>query len=199
MGVKLFLKGEHCLSQKCPIVRRPYPPGGRRKKRRRTVSEYGNELKEKQKLRKMYNLKEAQFLKYVKEALFPGRKIEEDASVLLVKILESRLDNVIFRLGFASSRAQARQLVSHGHFLVNEKSVNIPSYRTKRGDIIRIKPQRLKKNIFQNLSSKLKKQKIPSWLALDDKNLEAKITKEPFLEDAVLPVEISVIFEYYSR
>ncbi len=116
-----------------------------------------------------------------------------------MRVLESRLDNVIFRLGIVPSRLQARQLVSHGHFLVNGKPVNIPSFQTKKGDIIKIKPQRLKKSIFQNLSSKLKKQKTPSWLALDVDKLEVKIAGEPSRDDSALSVEIPVIFEYYSR
>lgn len=199
LGVKLFLKGERCLLQKCPMVRRPYLPGAKKKRRGKMLSEYGKELREKQKLKNLYNLREAQFRKYVKEVLSFRGKTEEDVSNLLVKVLESRLDNVIFRLGMVSSRTQARQLVSHNHFLVNGKSVNIPSYRVKKGDIIKIKPRSLKKNIFQNLSLKLSKQKIPSWLALDIKNLEIKITGEPSIEEVALPVEIPVIFEYYSR
>ena len=198
-GVKLFLKGERCFSQKCSMIRRPYPPGKKGKKRARGLSEYGKELKEKQKLKNLYNLKETQFRKYVKEILSSRKKAEKDASTQLYKILESRLDNVIFRLGIVSSRPQARQLVSHGHFLVNGKPVNIPSFQTKKGDIIKIKPQRLKKNIFRDISLKLKKQKTPSWMALDANNLELKITGEPSIDASMLSVDIPVIFEYYSR
>jgi small subunit ribosomal protein S4 len=198
LGVKLFLKGERCLSSKCPMVKRPYPPGKKGKRRASPLSEYGKELREKQKLKNWYNLKEAQFRKYVKEALLSRGKTE-DASSILVKNLESRLDNVIFRLGIASSRIQARQLVSHGHFLVNGRSVNFPSYRVRKGDVVKIKPQSLKKNVFQSLSLKLKKQKTPSWLMIDVKNLEGKITGAPSFEEAAPPVEISAIFEHYSR
>jgi small subunit ribosomal protein S4 len=199
LGVKLFLKGERCLSQKCPMIRRPYPPGKKGKRRVSPLSEYGKELQEKQKLKNWYNLREAQFRKYVKEVLSSRGKAEKDPSDLLIKILESRLDSVIFRLGLASSRSQARQLVSHRHFLVNGRVVNIPSYQVKKGDIIKIKPESLKKNIFQNISARLKKQKIPSWLSFDFKNLEAKMVGEPSLEEVAPPVEIPVIFEYYSR
>lgn len=117
MGVKLFLKGERCFTQKCQMVKKPYPPGKKGKRRPIPLSEYGRELKEKQKLKNLYNLKETQFKNYFKEVLKKRGKVE-NASDLLVKILESRLDNVVFRLGFTSSRKQARQLVSHGYFLV---------------------------------------------------------------------------------
>jgi len=198
LGVKLFLKGERCLSPKCPMIKRPYPPGQKRKRRLGPPSEYGKELREKQKLKNWYNLKEAQFRKYVKKVLsFRGKM--GDAGSLLIKLLETRLDNVIFRLGITSSRKQARQLVSHGHFLVNGKSVNIPSYQLKKGDTITIKPRSLKKAAFQNLSVKLKKQNIPSWLKFDIKNLKAEVTGEPSFEEVSPPVEISAIFEYYSR
>lgn len=199
LGVKLFLKGEKCLSPKCPMIKKSYPPGQKGKRRPSPPSEYGKELREKQKLKNWYNLREAQLRKYLKEVLFSRGKAEKDLSDLLIKVLESRLDSVIFRLGFASSRAQARQLVSHRHFSVNGKPVNIPSYPVKKGDIITIKPQSLKKNIFQNISVKLKKQKIPSWLVFDVKSLEGKIIGEPSLEEVAPPVEIPVIFEYYSR
>ncbi len=198
LGVKLFLRDERCLSQKCPMVKRPYPPGQKRKRKPSPLSEYGKELREKQKLKNWYNLKEAQLKKYVKEVLKSRGKIEDPVS-LLIELLENRLDNVVFRLGFAASRSQAKQLVSHSYFLVNGRAVNIPSYQVKKDDIITLKPQKLKKNIFRNLSFKLKKQKIPSWLKLDIEKLEGKVIARPSLEEAVPPVEISSVFEYYSR
>jgi len=198
-GTKLFLKGERCFSQKCAMVKRPYPPGKKGKRRPIPLSEYGKQLREKQKLKKWYNLRERQFQKYVREVLSSHKKTEKDPAELLIKILESRLDNVVFLLGFASSRSQARQLISHGHFLVNGKSVNIPSYQVKKGEIIALKPQSLKKNIFKDITTKLKKQKIPSWLEFNLQKLEAKVVGEPSLKEAAPPVEISVIFEYYSR
>ena len=197
-GTKLFLKGEKCLGVKCPMIKRPYPPGQKRKKGMRTLSEYGKELTEKQKLKNWYNLKEGQFRKYVKGALGKKRKVE-DADTTLIKSLETRLDNVVFRLGFASSRVAARQLISHRHFLVNKKIINIPSYQVKKEDVIKIKPNSLKKNVFQNLSNSLKKYKTPSWLKLDPDKLEGKVVGEPSLEEAAPPVEISAIFEFYSR
>ncbi len=198
LGVKLFLKGERCLSQKCPMVKRPYPPGQKRKRKPALLSEYGKELREKQKLKNWYNLKEAQLKKYVKEVLKSRGKVEDPVS-LLVELLESRLDNVVFRLGFAVSRSQAQQLISHNYFLVNGRATNIPSYQVKKDDIISLKPQKLKKNIFQDLSLKLKKQKVPSWLKLDIEKLEGKVIARPSFEEAAPPVEISSIFEYYSR
>jgi len=202
LGMKLFLKGERCLSQKCPIVRRSYPPGirGKRRGKRRLVplSEYGKELGEKQKLREWYNLKERQFKKYVKEVMEKRGRVE-DIGELLIEKLERRLDNVIFRLGLASSRIQARQLVSHSHFLVNGRVINIPSYQLKKGDKIRLCPSSLKKTIFRNLILTLKKHKPPSWLKLDAEKIEGEIIGKPSIAEAAPPAEISAIFEFYSR
>jgi small subunit ribosomal protein S4 len=198
MGVKLFLKGEKCLSPKCPMVRKPYPPGEKGKRRTKAPSEYGKELKEKQKLRNWYNLKEKQFRKYVKNVLEARGRVE-DADTLLIKTLESRLDNVVFRLGFAFSRLLAGQLVSHRHILVNRRLVNISSYQVRKGDKISIKPSSAKKSIFKNLPAILKKHKAPSWLKLNVDKLEGEVVGQPSLEEAAPPVEISAIFEFYSR
>lgn len=197
-GIKLFLKGEKCLSPKCPLIRKPYPPGQRGKRRPSPLSEYGKELREKQKLKNWYNLEERQFRNYVKEVLKKRGKVE-DATELLIKMLEKRLDNVIFRLGIASSRSQARQLISHGHFLVNQKNINIPSYQVKKGDVITIHPARRKKIIFQNLPLLLKKKQPPSWLSLEPMKLEGKVIGEPTLEESAPPAEVSTVFEFYSR
>ncbi len=198
LGVKLFLRGERCLSQKCAIIRKPYSPGMRSKKRRRGFSEYGKELREKQKLKNWYNLDERQFRKYVKEVLKHRGKVA-DAGVALIKILESRLDNVVFRLGFASSRKAARQMVSHRHFLVNGRPTNIPSYLVKKGDKIKINPGSVKKTSFQKLPSFLKKYNPPSWVKLNIEKLEGEITDSPNIEEALPPAELSTIFEFYSR
>ena len=202
LGTKLFLKGEKCFSPKCPMVRKPYPPG-KRKKRRTSMSEYNRELREKQKLRNWYNLREVQFKNYVKEVLKKrGRGKEEegkDAPTLLIQKLESRLDNIVFRMGFADSRSQARQLVSHGHILVNNKKVNIPSFEVKKGDKISINENSKKKKIFQEIATKLKKKQIPSWLKVDVQKLEGEVKLLPTLEEVAPPVEISMIFEFYSR
>lgn len=198
MGTKLFLRGEKCFSPKCPMVRRPYPPGQKGKRRPSPPSEYAFLLKEKQKLKRWYNLDERQFKNYVKEALSKRRKVE-DASSFLIQNLEKRLDNVVFRLGFAVSRDQARQLVSHGYFLVNGKPVNVPSFRLKVGDTVSLKPSKLKKNLFKDIKSKLKKEKVLSWLSLDTEKLEGKIIAQPKVEEISPPVEVSAIFEFYSK
>jgi len=197
LGVKLFLKGEKCLSPKCPMVRRPYPPG-MRGKRRKILTEYGKELKEKQKLKNWYNLREKQFSRYIKEVL-QKRGQTENVSVLLIEKLESRLDNVVFRLGLASSRTQARQLVNHGHFLVNGKRVNIPSFQTKKGDKVSLTEKSKKKNIFQDIMPSLKKYNPPSWLKFNYQKIEGEIIDSPSLEEVSPPAEISSIFEFYSR
>lgn len=198
LGTKLFLKGERCFTPKCAMVKRPYPPGFRGKRRKPPLSEYGKQLREKQKLRYIYNLEEKQFKNYVEEILKKRGKVK-DAGEALIKILESRLDNVVYRLGFAVSRKQARQLVSHGHILVNEKPINIPSYLVQKGDCIKIKPTKIKKSFIKKLKQTLSKQTIPSWLELNVEKLEGKVQGEPTLAEAGLPVEISSIFEFYSR
>lgn len=198
LGTKLFLKGERCLLPKCPMVRRPYPPGQKGKRRTRALSEYGKELKEKQKLKNLYSLRENQFRNYVKGVLKKRGKTE-DVGNLLIRKLERRLDNVIFRLGLTLSRRQARQVIGHGHFLVNGKKVKTPSYQVKRDDKISPHPSFFKKAMFKNLPNVLKKHKPPSWLEFDIKKIEGKVIGEPSLEEVGLPVEISSIFEYYSR
>ena len=198
LGEKLFLKGEKCLSPRCPMVRKPYPPGQKGKRRRSGLSEYGKELREKQKLKNWYNLKETQFRNYVKEVLKKRRRME-DAGAQLIQILERRLDNVVFKLGFANSRNQARQLVSHRHILVNNKIVNIPSFLVKKGDKIKIKPASNKKEALKHLSATLKKQIPPQWLSLNIDKLEGEVKILPTIEEAEIPVEVSAIFEFYSR
>ena len=202
-GVKLFLRGERCFSPKCAMVKRPYAPGLKGKRRKRAPSEYAKGLREKQNLKKWYGLGERQFKKYVKEILEKTRKARsgkaEDATVLLIRRLESRLDNVIFRLGIVSSRSFARQLVSHGYFKINNRPVDVPSFQVKKGDVIKVKPGKQKKKVFQNLAQALKKQRLPDWPVFDAQAFETKVVNNPFLEPANLPAEISVIFEFYSR
>lgn len=198
LGIKLFLKGEKCFSVKCPMVKRPYPPGMRAKKRRTGLTEYGKELREKQKLKNLYNLRERQFKNYIKE-VFKNQGQTENMADLLIEKLESRLDNIVFRLGFASSRAQARQFVSHGFFLVNGKKVNIPSYQVKKGDKISLREKVRQKEVFRNISSFLKKYRPPSWVRVDAEKLEGEVIGKPSLEEVSPPAEISSIFEFYSR
>jgi len=198
LGVKLFLKGERCNSVKCAMVKRPYAPGEKAKKRRRPLSEYGKELREKQKLRNWYNLSEKQFKNYVKEAL-ESRAKEEDTVDILLKKLESRFDNVVFQMGFASSRAKARQIITHGYFLINNRKVNIPSYQVKKGDKITLHPKVSKKALFQGLGIALKKYKAPSWIKVDADKMEVEIINQPNIEEMTPPAEVSSIFEFYSK
>jgi len=199
LGAKLFLKGERCFSPKCAMVKRPYPPGKEGKRRKAAPSEYAKQLKEKQKLRDYYNLRERQFKNYIKEILAKKTKTHDELADLLIRKLESRLDSVVFRMGFARSRKSARQLVSHGHFLVNGKKVNIPSYQVKKGDVISLRLSSHNKAIFRDLPTILKKMRFPLWLKVDINKLEGEIIGFPTFKEAGLPIEISAVFEYYSR
>lgn len=180
IGEKLFLKGEKCFTPKCPLTRKPYAPGifGKRgpKKARRGMSDYGVQLRDKQKTKFSYGLRERQFAIYVKEA---AKKFGGNAQEFLFQFLESRLDNVVFRLGFSASRFGARQLVSHGHILVNGKKVDIPSYRIKIGDKISIRPQSVEKGIFKDIDIKIKKYNPPVWISLDKAKKEGEIVGKP--------------------
>jgi small subunit ribosomal protein S4 len=197
-GEKLFLRGERCLSPKCAMIKRPYAPGMESKKKRKSSSEYGKELREKQKLKRWYNLRERQFAAYVEKA-FQKRGKSEDTGAILIKELESRLDNVVYRMGLGASRIQARQIVSHGHFLVNGKKIDVPSYHVRKGDVIGVKPGSLKSTFFKNSSTTMKKQAVPSWLQVDAEKLQVKIIGNATMADANVPAEVSMIFEYYSR
>ena len=178
------------------------PPGlqiaPQKKRRGGTPSEYKKSLQEKQILKRWYGLSERQFKKYVKETLSRMGKVEDVADELIRK-LEKRLDNAVFRLGFALTRAHARQLVSHGIFLVNGKPANIPSFELKTGDIITIKESKKSKPVFKDLSVSLKKKEVHSWLSLNKDKLEGKTIGEPSLQEVNPPAEISLIFEFYSR
>ena len=180
------------------MVKRPYPPGQRKKRRKRPPSEYAKELMEKQKLRNWYNLREKQFKNYVNKILARRGKVK-DASALLIQKLEFRLDNVVFRLGFTLSRVKARQLVSHGFFIVNKRAMNIPSHQLKKGDVISLKPQKAEKKIVKEIKTLIKNQKVPSWLQLDVDKLEGKVVGIPTLEEVAPSVEMPAIFEFYSR
>ena len=198
LGQKLFLKGDRCFSPKCAMVKRPFAPGPQKKRKGGSPSEYKKSLEEKQTLKKWYGLSERQFKRYVNETLAKMGKVK-DVSAELIGKLERRLDNVIFRLGFAKSRVQARQLVSHGYFMINGKPVNIPSYQVKKDDVIALKETKKAKGIFKELANELKRKEIPAWLVLNKEKLEAKTVGEPNLDEVKPPAEISLIFEYYSR
>ncbi|MBI2052787.1 MAG: 30S ribosomal protein S4 [Candidatus Ryanbacteria bacterium] len=196
-GEKLFLKGERCYSQKCAIVRKPYPPGVHgRARRRRAESEFAIQLREKQKVRFLYGVSENQFQKYVESALgsHGGDVIEK-----VVRNLEMRLDNIVFRLGFALSRSIARQLISHGHIAVHGKRVFVPSYQARAGQKISIAEQSIAKGVFRNLDITLKKHAPPAWLSLNPEAKEGEVTSLPKVEDVIKSYNIRSIIEYYSR
>jgi small subunit ribosomal protein S4 len=194
-GQKLFLRGERCFSTKCAMVKKAYPPGVHGKKRRRGLSEFGTQLAEKQKLRLIYNVRERQLRRYFSESIKARGVVTE---VFLNK-LETRLDNVIFRLGLAESRGKTRQIVSHGHILLNGRRVTIPSIGVKKGDVIEIRKVSLNKGLFKDLETKLKKFKPPSWLSLDKKEWKATVLSLPSRGETMVPVDLQKIVEFYSR
>ncbi len=198
VGSKLFLKGEKCESQKCPMIKKPYPPGQKPKRRRGHTSEYGRELTEKQKLRYWYDLKEGQILRYVKSVINKPQK-KESAGDQLLRKLENRLDNTVYRMGFAVSRSQARQMISYGFFHVNGKPVDRPSYQVKLGCVVSVRPGKKKSKIFEDFENKMKNFTPPAWISLDKKKLEGEVTGEVVVTEVAPPVEISSIFEFYSR
>lgn len=196
-GQKLFLKGDRCLSPKCAIEKRNYPPGDHGKKAtfRRKVSDYGMQLREKQKARRIYGVMEQQFRRYFADA---ARRKGMTGSTLL-SMLESRLDNVVYRLGFADSRSQARQLVRHGHFEVNGRKTNIPSYLTNVGDVIQVRANNQSKTYFKERSQVMQTNRVPGWLALNLMTLSGSVQGEPGREDIEIPLNEQLIVEYYSR
>ncbi len=195
-GSKLFLKGERCYTDKCSLERKTSEPGkSAQSKRIRKLTNYGIQLKEKQKMKEMYGLLEKQFSNLFKEA----EKKHGITGDNLIQLLERRLDNVIFRLGFAKSRAQARQIVRHAHILVNGKKVNIPSYLVEVDDVIEIKEKSHSIPDFKALKEGEIDINIPSWLEVDRENLKGKVVKLPSKEDLDLPVDEKLVVEYYSR
>ncbi|UMX47505.1 MAG: 30S ribosomal protein S4 [Candidatus Nealsonbacteria bacterium DGGOD1a] len=197
-GAKLLLKGSRCYGQKCAMVRRPTAPGKKGKRRARSLSEFGRELREKQRVKAWYNLREQQFKNYVK-AVLAKKGSAEDLPLALMGALEGRLDNVVFRLGFAPSRLAARQLVSHKSFLVNGKPVNLPSYRVIKGDVVSVAPRKIKNAYFVQLQPALKSYKTPLWLSLDADKMEGKRVGDISMEELALPAEIGSVFEFYAR
>ena len=193
-GQKLFLKGERCYSDKCAIDRRNYVPGQHGQNRKK-ISEYGLQLRAKQKAKRYYGVLESQFAKYYEMA---DRKAGMTGENLL-RILESRLDNVVYRLGFASSRAEARQLVVHGHYTVNGKKVSIPSYLLKESDVVSITEASRQSEKIKAVLEACGARPVPIWLELDRNTLEAKVTRLPNREDIDLDVEETLIVELYSK
>jgi small subunit ribosomal protein S4 len=196
-GQKLFLKGDRCLSPKCAIEKRNFPPGDHGKKAtfRRKVSEYGLQLREKQKARRIYGVMERQFRRYFENA---DRQKGMTGTTLLT-MLESRLDNVVYRLGFADSRSQARQLVRHGHFDVNGRKTNVPSFLVSVGDVVQVRATSQNKIYFKDRSQIMQSNRTPGWLSLNLMNMSGSVQNQPGREDIEIPLNEQLIVEYYSR
>ena len=195
VGEKLFLKGERCIGPKCAMVKRNYVPGFHGPKMKKRLSDFGQQLMEKQKAKKIYGLMEKQFrLTFDKASKKAG-----DTGKNFFKMLEMRLDNVIYRLGYATSRAQARQLVNHGHFTLNGKKASTPSIIVKEGQEIKIKKSSLKAPYFRNINEKVAKAERPSWLNFVAEDMSSKVLHEPKDTDLPQNVNAQVIIEYYSK
>jgi small subunit ribosomal protein S4 len=194
-GEKLFLKGERCYQAKCAILRRNYPPGQHGVKSQQRLTEYGMQLNIKQKLKRTYGINESQLRNYYKKALSKGGNIGR----YLVLLLEMRLDNIVYRSGVASSRRQARQMVTHGFFHFRNKRINVPSAQTKIGDIIKIKENKLKKEFLKEKLKKLQKENPDfDWVSVNTKDGEIKIINEPD-QEKTFRSNIQMVIEYYSR
>jgi small subunit ribosomal protein S4 len=194
-GEKLFLKGERCFTAKCAVVRKPYPPGIHTRSRRRGLSEFGTQLKEKQKLRNLYHLRERQFYRYVKNAM----KVKgADAGNKLLEALSLRLDNIVFQSGLAQSRSIARHMVSHGHARVNNRKTKVPSYAVHVGDVISLSDNIWKSTLMHNTEQTLKKHKPPTWIMVDANNRTATVSIKPDVTEQV-SCNTKLIIEYYAR
>ena len=193
-GQKLFLKGDRCYTEKCSLERRGYAPGQHGNARNKKLSGYGVQLREKQKAKRYYGVLESQFRDYFEMAAKQTGMTGEN----LLSILETRLDNVVYRLGFAMSRAEARQLVRHGHFTVNGQKVNIPSYLVKVGSVIELKDKSRSLDKFKSSLEANASRVVPKWLEIDNSNV-AKVIAAPAREDIDLPIEEHLIVELYSR
>lgn len=197
-GEKLFLKGQRCFTPKCAFERRGFPPGehGRQAQfRRRRVSEYQRQLREKQKTRRIYNVTEAQFRRYYSQSLKKRGLTGEN----LLQMLERRLDNVVYRLNFAESRAQGRQLVTHGHFVVNGRRTDIPSMLVEPGDLIQVREGSLKRAYFKQLKDVAETRSAPHWLERDLNTLSATVKQNPTRGDIDANLNEQLIVEFYSR
>ena len=193
-GMKLYLKGAKCYTKKCPFERRPNPPG-QHGVRRRKVSDFGLQLREKQKMRRIYSVHERQFKRYFADA----ERRSGVTGEYLLRLLETRLDNVVFRMGFAASRAQARQLVSHGHFMVNGRGTTVPSYSVGEGDRIEVREASRKSTYFKNAREALRGAQRPDWLNVDADKLSGNVTAMPRRDQMPAELNEQLVIEYYSR
>ena len=194
-GMKLFLKGERCYTDKCAIEKRNVPPGQHGRARKAKMAGYGVQLREKQKVKRTYGVLESQFRRYFEAA----DRQKGVTGELLLQLLERRLDNVIYRLGFATSRAQARQLVRHGHFVVNGHKVDIPSYSVRSGDTIGVRSTSAQNPTIQHAMEEVKGRGIPEWLTIDSGAMAGRISQLPTREQINLPVQEQLIVELYSK
>lgn len=192
-GCKLFLKGDRCYSSKCAFTNRPVAPGQHGQSRKK-VSEYGIQLREKQKVKRAYGMLEKQFRSYFDTAV----KMHGVTGTNMLELLERRLDNVVYRMGIGESRAQARQIVLHGHITVNGKKVDIPSYRVAQGDVIAVKETSMKKEMFKSVAERASRP-IPKWMDFDAAKCQGSITALPQRDDIDLTIEEHLIVELYSK
>lgn len=195
--IKLFLKGDRCLSRKCAVERRGTAPGQKTQntKARQKISEYGRQLREKQKMRRYYGVLETQFENYFREA----QRVPGQTGKVFLQLLERRLDNVVYRLNLSMSRKQARQLVTHRHFRVNGRIVNIPSFIVKAGDVITVSDRSKESDTFKALIETAKNRRHPEWMEFSETDVSAKILALPGREQIDTPVDEQLIVEYYSR
>ena len=193
-GMKLFLKGSRCYSKKCSFERRSTPPG-MNTMRRRKVSEYGLQMREKQRVRRSYSVLERQFRNYFREAAQQKGMTGEN----LLRLLELRLDNVVYRMGLASSRAQARQLVGHGHIAVNGRATNIASFRTKIGDRVEIRESHRSRTAFADAAERMRTAQVPDWISIEPIRLAASVIAVPTRQQMPAEFNEQLVVEYYSR
>ncbi len=193
-GIKLFLKGDRCYTPKCAVERKGHPPGQHGRERRK-LSEYGVHLREKQKVRRFYGVLERQFRRYVARAM----RTRGVTGTALLRLLERRLDNVVHRAGLAASRAEARQLVNHGHFQVNGRKVDVPSYLLRQGDVVEVREGSRSLPRFKELAEAAAARRLPDWLSADYEAMRVNVLRYPEREEIDLPVKEQLIVEHYAR
>lgn len=193
--MKLFLKGERCYTEKCAIEKRNLPPGQHAKARRSKLVGYGLQLREKQKVKRIYGVLENQFRRYFEQA----DRQKGITGEILLQLLERRLDNVVYRAGFATSRPQAREFVRHGHFVVNGRKVNVPSFLVRAGDVVGVRPSSQKNDAIAHAMEEVKGRGIPEWLQLDPDKFAISVVSLPTREQINLPVQEQLIVELYSK
>ena len=193
--MKLFLKGDRCYTDKCGYERRSYPPGQHGQARRRKRSDYGEQLREKQKVKRIYGIREQPFRNFFAKAV----RIKGVTGEVFLQLLERRLDNVVYRMGFASDHAEARQLVRHGHFTINGKKVNIPSYLVRVKDVVQVRESSQKIARINEALAAVDRRGVPQWITLDKDNFQGAINQLPAREDVTLPIREQLIIELYSK